>query len=79
VTIPSERTRALLSTRRLLADIATGEAKGVPRAVRDRARCCLRHYPLPIEVELIARDAADYLDAGAARDDIKARASEASP
>lgn len=72
MTLPDERTRAILAARRLLADLATGEEKRVPRATRDRARACLRHFPLPCEVEWIAEAADKYLDAPTARADIKA-------
>ena len=46
MTVPAERTRAVIQTREFLLDLITPKrTPGVPKAVRERARRCLRHYP----------------------------------
>ena len=46
MTIPSERTRAVIGTREFMLDlIAPAKTPKVPRAIRNRALRCLRHYP----------------------------------
>jgi hypothetical protein len=46
MTIPSERTRAVIGTREFMVDLITPSATHkVPRAIRNRALRCLRHYP----------------------------------
>jgi hypothetical protein len=62
MTLPDERTRAILQARQFLLDLMTpSETPRVPREIRDRARSVLRHYPLPYEVEVIAKNS-DLLD-----------------
>jgi len=43
MTLPDERYRAVLYTRKFLQDILT--TPRVPKSIRDGARSCLRHYP----------------------------------
>ena len=43
MTLPDERYRAVVQTQRFLLEILT--TPRVPKAVKDRARMCLRHYP----------------------------------
>ena len=46
MTVPSERTRAVIVTREFLLDLITpSKTPKVPRAIRERALRCLRHYP----------------------------------
>ena len=46
MTLPDERYRAVLAAERLLKDLCdSSSTPRVPRAVRDRARSVLRHYP----------------------------------
>ncbi|MDZ4341703.1 MAG: BPSL0761 family protein [Candidatus Binatia bacterium] len=46
MTIPSERTRAVVAAREFMVDLITPSATPkVPRAIRERALRCLRHYP----------------------------------
>jgi len=46
MTIPSERTRAVLATYEFMRDLLNPKATPrVPRAIRNRALRCLRHYP----------------------------------
>jgi hypothetical protein len=46
MTMPDERTRALIFAGELLADLSNpAKTPGVPDSVRERARHVLRHYP----------------------------------
>lgn len=45
MTLPDERTRAVLTTRDFLRDLLTGKYKRVPKEVREQAARCLRHFP----------------------------------
>ena len=46
MTLPDERYRAVIQTRRFLLDLCNREhTPKVPRIVRDHARAMLRHYP----------------------------------
>jgi hypothetical protein len=55
VTLPYERMRALRSAEQLLCDLLDPKATPrVPRAVRQRARSVLRHFPLGSQLDLIA-------------------------
>lgn len=53
MTIPYERTRALIETRELLKRLQDpGETPRVPRWLRHEARLLLRHYPDYSSIEL---------------------------
>ena len=55
MTIPAERTRAVIHTRQFLYDLL--DPKKTPRvskSIRESARHCLRHYPTDFEMEIIA-------------------------
>jgi len=55
MTIPVERTRAVIYTRQFLYDLI--DPKKTPRvskSIRESARHCLRHYPTDFEMEIIA-------------------------
>jgi DNA-binding protein Fis len=43
MTLPDERYRAVVQTQRFLLQILT--TPRVPKAIKDQARSCLRHYP----------------------------------
>jgi hypothetical protein len=43
MTLPDERYRAVLYTKKFLQDILS--TPRVPKAIKDGARSCLRHYP----------------------------------
>lgn len=43
MTLPDERYRAVVQTQKFLIEILS--TPRVPKAVKDRARSCLRHYP----------------------------------
>lgn len=46
MTLPDERYRAVIQTRRFLLDLCnTQHTPRVPKIVRDHARAMLRHYP----------------------------------
>ena len=46
MTVPAERTRAVIQTREFLLDLITPKrTPGVPRAIREQALRHLRHYP----------------------------------
>jgi hypothetical protein len=53
MTMPAERTRALMQTREFLQDLMDSEKTPlVPEVVRREARRLLRHYPLARDVQL---------------------------
>jgi hypothetical protein len=55
MTIPIERTRAVLSTRDFMfALLDPKQTPRVPRAVRQYASRCLRHYPGVFDLKLAA-------------------------
>ena len=43
MTLPDERYRAVVQTEKFLREILS--TPRVPKAIKDRARSCLRHYP----------------------------------
>lgn len=58
MTMPNERTRAVLAVRSFLHQIASpynGGYKGIKREVREAARRLLRHYPLDCEIAVVSR------------------------
>jgi hypothetical protein len=60
MTMPCERTRAVIRASQFLARLSSpygGGIKGIPRAVRQEARAILRHYPMWFD--LGRRDAFD--------------------
>lgn len=53
MTVPYERTRALIETRELLKRLLVpGETPRVPRWLREAARVLLRHYPDYAAIEM---------------------------
>lgn len=61
VTIPYERTRAVLQTRELLKQLCDAkETPRIPKRIRERAGSLLEHYPTPLEVEIAHRAAPDH-------------------
>jgi hypothetical protein len=57
MTLPDERYRAVVQTQRFLLRILT--TPRVPKAVKDEARACLRHYPSDWDMERAADGAPD--------------------
>jgi len=59
MTLPCERTRAVINAREFLVQLCCGEIKRIPSEVRDRARRILRHYPSPVDLHQAAEVAPD--------------------
>jgi hypothetical protein len=57
MTLPDERYRAVVQTQRFLLEILT--TPRVPKAIKDQARSCLRHYPSDYDMNRAAEDAPD--------------------
>jgi len=57
MTLPDERYRAVMQTKRFLLEILT--TPRVPKAVKDQARSCLRHYPSDWDMNRAAEGAPD--------------------
>lgn len=53
MTIPVERSRAIITTETFLLDLLRGKYARVPKLVREEAKRCLRHYPTRFEVNQI--------------------------
>ena len=52
MTLPDERYRAVIQTQKFLLEILT--TPRVPKAIKDGARSCLRHYPSDWDMEQAA-------------------------
>lgn len=57
MTLPDERYRAVVQTQRFLLEILT--TPRVPKAIKDGARHCLRHYPSNWDMQRAAEGAPD--------------------
>lgn len=57
MTLPDERYRAVVQTQRFLLKILT--TPRVPKAVKDEARACLRHYPSDYDMNRASEGAPD--------------------
>jgi hypothetical protein len=57
MTLPDERYRAVVQTQRFLLQILT--TPRVPKAIKDQARACLRHYPSEWDMEQAAEASPD--------------------
>jgi hypothetical protein len=57
MTLPDERYRAVLYTKKFLQDILT--TPRVPKTIKDGARSCLRHYPTDWDMQRAAEGAPD--------------------
>ena len=51
MTLPVERTKAVLETRRFLQALSHASPETVPAEIRLRAETLLRHYPEAIDME----------------------------
>ncbi len=61
VTLPYERMNSLRSAEQLLCDLLDPKVTPrVPRAVRQRARSVLRHFPLGSQLDLIAERVPEF-------------------
>ena len=56
MTMPSERTRAVLQTRRFLLDLQLGNYPRMPKVVRQEAHRLLRHFPNACDIDMARRD-----------------------
>lgn len=57
MTLPDERTHAVLYTKEFLLGLASGTIKRIPKAVRVRARMLLRHFPTSLDMRHAAKNA----------------------
>jgi hypothetical protein len=57
MTLPDERYRAVIQTKKFLEELLT--TPRIPKAVKDNARWCLRHYPSEYEMRRAAEGAPD--------------------
>jgi hypothetical protein len=57
MTLPDERYRAVVQTKKFLEELLT--TPRIPKAVKDNARWCLRHYPSEYEMRRAAEGAPD--------------------
>jgi hypothetical protein len=56
MTIPVERTNAVINTEQFLVDLLDPKkTPRVPRYVRDQAHRLLRHYPTKYDMDLVAK------------------------
>ena len=55
MTLPDERYRAVVQTQKFLVEILS--TPRVPKAIKDRARSCLRHYPSDWDMKQVAESA----------------------
>lgn len=57
MTLPDERYRSVIYARDFLRDLLDPkETPKVPRAIRERAYRCLRHFPSEYELERVAKE-----------------------
>ncbi len=59
MTLPDERYRSVMQTRKFLWKLAGGEYPRTPKAVRTEASALLRHYPSEWEMERAAEASPD--------------------
>jgi hypothetical protein len=57
MTLPDERYRAVIQTQKFLLEILT--TPRVPKAIKDQARACLRHYPSEYDMKKVSQTSAD--------------------
>jgi len=57
MTLPDERYRAVLQTQKFLVEILS--TPRVPKAIKDSARYCLRHYPNEYDMSKAAQTSPD--------------------
>ena len=57
MTLPDERYRAVIQTKKFLEELLS--TPRLPKAVKDNARWCLRHYPSEWDMQRAAENAGD--------------------
>lgn len=61
MTIPYERTRAVIQTEKFLLDLLDPKVTPrVPQKIREHARWCLRHYPTATELLITAEKCPEF-------------------
>ena len=58
MTLPDERYRAVIQTKKFLQDLLI--TPRVPKAIKDGARRCLRHYPSEWNMQMAAQGAPEH-------------------
>jgi hypothetical protein len=58
MTLPDERYRAVIQTEKFLREILS--TPRVPKAIKESARYCLRHYPSEWDMQAAARGAPEH-------------------
>lgn len=62
MTLPDERYRSLVQTRRFLLDLCNSQhTPRIPKLIRDTARSMLRHYPSDYELDRLCAAAPEIL------------------
>jgi hypothetical protein len=63
MTLPDERYRAVVQTRRFLLDLCnTQHTPRIPKLIRDTARSLLRHYPTDYDMKSVEHYAPQYFE-----------------
>lgn len=61
MTLPDERYRSIVQTRKFLMELLSPRmTPKVPKVVRDRARNLLRHFPTDYHLEMMSEDMPEY-------------------
>jgi len=66
MTLPDERYRAVVQTQKFLLEILS--TPRVPKAIKDRARSCLRHYPSDYNLDQLAENSPELLEKNSQHD-----------
>lgn len=61
MTIPEERTRSIIQTRKFLLGLAY-DFKKIPSEIREMAKSCLRHYPDVASIQEICKKCPEIID-----------------
>lgn len=65
MTLPYERTNAVNTTRIFLMDLTDPKATPrIPRAIRQKALWCLRHYPTDFDMQVVSESEDKYNPSG---------------
>lgn len=61
MTLPDERYRSIVQTRKFLMELLSPRmTPKVPKVVRDRARNLLKHFPTDYDLEMMSEDMPEY-------------------
>jgi len=61
MTLPNERARSIVQTRKFLVDLAFN-LKRIPKEVRETAKGCLRHYPDVLSIKEMCEKCPEIMD-----------------